>query len=204
MERHPDQRSRTSTGASPSQCDAVLAVEGDRCRAMSRWRGASDLQELSRIAQRMGISRPPARPGTPRNSRAVRPSAGRDGAARRRPCGARSRTPRRESGCSGSGAWPLEMDRQQGLLHCILNVRVPDPGARKSTPRHRPHRPTDVLKEASRYAPSSPAIAAVIIRDQGSSNGPLMGWGLIRASFRFVCRYRSGDIFCSKHELTRM
>ena len=52
----------------------------------------------------------------------------------------------------------LEMDRQQGLLHCILNVRVPDPGARKSAARHRPHRPTDVLKEAP--------VRALIARDR--------------------------------------
>jgi hypothetical protein len=38
-----------------------------------------------------------------------------------------------------------------------------------------------------------------------------MGWGFIRASFRFLCRYRcflcryrSGEIICSKHELTRV
>jgi hypothetical protein len=32
----------------------------------------------------------------------------------------------------------------------------------------------------------------------------LMGWAFIRASFRFVGRYRFGEIFCSKHELTPM
>src|SRR3984885_15436457 len=96
----------------------------------------------------------------------------------------------------------LEVDRQQGLLHCILDVRVPNPRARKSAARHSPHRPTSSRRR--RYAPSSPAIEAVIIRAQGSSSGPLTGWALIQASFRLVCRYRSGEIFCSKHELTPM
>ena len=57
-----------------------------------------------------------------------------------------------------------------------------------------------ISSRSRRYAPSSPAIEAVIIRDQGSSGGPLTGWAFIRASFRLVCRYRSGDIFCSKRE----
>ena len=53
----------------------------------------------------------------------------------------------------------LEMDRQQGLLHCILDVRVPNPSTRKSASRHCPHRPTDVLKQ--------PPIRALIPRDRG-------------------------------------
>ena len=41
----------------------------------------------------------------------------------------------------------LEMDRQQSLLHRILDIRVAHPGARKRRPRHRPHRAADLLQQ---------------------------------------------------------
>ena len=53
----------------------------------------------------------------------------------------------------------LEVDRQQGFLHCILDIRIAHSGARESGARHRPHRPTDVLQE--------PPVCAVIARDRG-------------------------------------
>ena len=40
----------------------------------------------------------------------------------------------------------LEMDRQQGLLHRILDICVSYPRACERRPRHRPHRPSDVFQ----------------------------------------------------------
>src|SRR6202167_1513206 len=66
----------------------------------------------------------------------------------------------------------LEVDRQQGLLHCILDIRVPNTRARKSAARHTPHRPTNVLK----YPPARVLIA----RDRGGhhSRPKIVPWTL--------------------------
>ena len=51
------------------------------------------------------------------------------------------------------------MDRQQGLLHRILDIGVSRARTRESGARHRPHRTTDVLQE--------PPVCALVARDRG-------------------------------------
>ena len=59
----------------------------------------------------------------------------------------------------GVPGMPLEVDRQQGLLHCILNISVARPGARKRGARHRAHRATDILQQSP--------VSTLIARDRG-------------------------------------
>src|SRR6202020_104762 len=111
-----------------------LARIAQRVRILGLWRG----EELLEILERLEL--PPA----------ATAECVYDLVARDRVHPGRERLP-------GVPGVALKVDRQQGLLHCILDVRVPNPGARKRAERHRPPRLTDVLKEAP--------IRALIARD---------------------------------------
>ena len=142
---------------------------------MSRWRGASVSrslraslsacgssasgrgQELLEILER--LDPPPAAPA--QGVHDLVPGYGVDPGRKRLP---------------GVPGVPLEVDRQQGLLHCILDIRVSHSGARERPARHRPDRATDVLQE--------PPVSALIARDRGLhrlrpriGRGTLAGWG---------------------------
>ena len=109
---------------------------------MSRWRGASVSRSLRASLSACGSSR--LRRGEELLEILERldaaPAAAAQGVdhlvSRYRVDPGRKRLP-------GVPGMPLEVDRQQGLLHCILDIRVPRPRARERDARHRPHRTTD-------------------------------------------------------------
>ncbi len=89
---------------------------------------------------------------------------------------------------------PLQMDRQQSLLHDILDIRVADPGARESAPRHRPHRAADLLEQTADRPPRRRPGRRASCRAHFSSTG-LAGRLLAHSSFAPVAAdcYGAGD-----------
>lgn len=67
--------------------------------------------------------------------------------------------PRREP-LAGIPGMALEVDRQRGLLHCIPDIRAAHSGARERGAPSCTERPSS--SSSRRYAPSSPAIEALI------------------------------------------
>ena len=159
---------------------------------MSRCRGEASPEVCAHHSGRAG-PRPPARPGTPRNSRAARHSAGRAGAGGRRPCGARSRRPRR-SGCSASQVCRLRWIANR--VSCTASSMSASPTlARAKAARAIARTDRPMSSRRRRYAPSSPAIEAIIIRDQGSSGAPLMIGGSYELRFVSSAVTDSGKYF---------
>ena len=163
---------------------------------MSRWRGASVSRSFARVAQRVrvfGLRRgqellvvlerldpPPAAPAQSVDNLVSR--YGVDPGP---------------SGCPGSQVWRLRWIANR--VSCTASSMSASPApARAKAARAIARTERLMSSKRRRYAPSSPAIEALIIRDQGSSGGPSTDWAFIRPSFRFVCRYRSGEIFCSR------
>src|SRR5277367_216077 len=112
-----------------------LAIKGDRCHDVTL-AGRKRLQELPRVTQRVRVlslrrgeelleilERFDLPPTT--TAQGVYDFVARDRVH-----------PWRERLLGVPGV-ALEVDRQQGLLHCILDVRVPNTRTRKSTARHR-------------------------------------------------------------------
>ena len=161
---------------------------------MSRWRGGSVLHQLLRVAERVRIL------ALGRGEKVLKSSIG---SAPSRPAA----THRVDDLVAGDRVHPgpellaavpgvpLEMDRQQRLLHRILDIGVAQPGALKRPTRHRPDRTTDILQQ--------PPVDPLVARHGGPHHlrpgivrQAFDGRPLIRTSFRFGWRYRPiGPLF---------
>ena len=182
-----------------------LAVEGDRSHDVAlAW--SKRLQKLARVAQRVRVL------GLRRGEELLEILERLDAA----PAAAAQRVddlvsrygvdPWRKR-LPGVPGMPLEMDRQQGLLHCVLDVRVPRASARERPARHRPHRPADVLKQ--------PPVCDLIAADRGPhhsrprivrSTRDGLGFHTAFVSFRLPLQFRGNilleapidaDVTCS-------
>ena len=161
---------------------------------MSRWRGAESVHEPLRVAQRMRVLRLGRgkklleilkRLDTPRAAPAQSVD---DLVPRDRVDPGRKLLP-------GVPGVALEVDRQQGLLHCILDIRV----ARLSRAR-KPRAPLPAPNDRSPPAvagrpPHRPRSRPSSFGTTDRPEDPRSTGAFIRASFRLVCRYRSGEIF---------
>ena len=125
---------------------------------MSRWRGASVSRSLRASLNACGSSPSGAAKNSWKSSSGSTRCLPRRRIASTILCRAMAYDPRRKR-LLGVPGMPLEVDRQQGLLHRILDIRVSDSGARKRRARHRPHRATDILQE--------PPVGALVASDRG-------------------------------------
>ena len=142
-----------ATRTAPSVIDRRAAVAAIDCpssemeRTMSRWRGASCVNETLRVAARVRIF------GFRRGENRL------EILDRLKPAGAAPAhciddlvaSDRRDPGREAKAAVPgvaLQVDRQQRFLHNILDICVAGPRPRKGASRHRPNRPPNLLEQS--------------------------------------------------------
>ena len=179
MEHHPD-RALGHRQACGGRGDRQ-AIEGDRGHDVAlTW--SQRLQKFARVAQRMRIL------GLWRGEELLEildqldpPSA--TAAQSVDDLVTRDRIDSGREGLLGVPGVALKVDRQQGLLHCILDVRVPR--TRKSGARYRPALTDRCPPAAAGMLPHRPRSRRSSSETNESSGGPWTDWAFIRPSFSF-------------------